>query len=139
MNAYLCIPATTSSAEDMGSSINSSMMISSTVQSTKSSSSSLLEDFNSLSITWFPFHFEDNQISYVQAFHHSNIWYLSACSHANHWWNPPCFDSCFPQFLNSLDTWVSQICALIYHFCNMFSWIKHWILQPKIYCWNTPT
>ncbi len=94
--------------EETDSSINVTMMISSMAQITKKSSSSLLEDFNALSMLGLPFHFQGNQISYFRVFHNFNIWYLRACLHFSAL-ETTHLDSCFHQFLDSLDTWVSHV------------------------------
>ncbi len=63
---------------------------------------------------------------------YSNILYLSICWHANHYWDSCCLDSCFHQFLHSLDSWVSQICVHSDGIYDMFPWTGHWILQSKL-------
>ncbi len=86
-------------------------------------------DYHSLG--WSSFS-QNNQIFCARVFHNSNIWYLSTCSYSNHLWNSHSLDFWFHQYLDSLDTWVSLICAHIHHTFEMFLRTEHWILQPKL-------
>ncbi len=103
-----CIPAATTFAKEMDSSINCSIMTSSRY---KASNQALHDSLKTLmhyqSLGW-PSLSQDNYILCVQVFHNSNIWNLSTCSHLNHLWNSHSLYSRFHQSLDSLDTfwWV---------------------------------